>query len=479
MHRLTLLLVATLILSGCTTRYQVRGTENILDSTNYEDLIGQSEIHRARQISMEHQSIEKYNGFSLGIIEISDEGAVNPRQKKQVMDWIEQETSQGGLLIVFVHGWHHGARTCDRDLCCFRAALSELKKARAGKRGAVVGLFLGWRGESLPYSGWNVLTLWDRKRVAEHIGRTAGKEILLELEERVWNENPDLTMVSIGHSLGGALLFQAVKGRLTGNISDIELGKVRSYRVVRTEESRVDALRWHEKARRAGFGELVVLVNPAIEASEYKVFDNDLKDNNVNCSGPPCRAELVRKLLPYDKEQPFPQLQMPVLMTVASEADTAVGRIFPVARWIEALIRPRYFARPYWTGMGHYGPQMTHRLEAPKRQASPQEAVSGNCGCPKMVEGLQDIGAVEVQLTSSAGVEDIGGGLKFGLTQKRLERGWDTNSPYLVIQANEGVISEHSDIFNPSFVAFLRAYIDAYDQKYETLPPEVKRGDNK
>jgi len=475
MRRLALLLPILLTLPGCTTHYQVRGTEEILAPMNYNDLIGNSELHRARQISMEHQSIEKYSDFSLGVIEISDEGAVNPRQKEEVMDWIEQETSQGGLLVVFVHGWHHGARTCDRDLCCFRTALSELKKAGAGGKGKVVGLFLGWRGESLPYKGWNVLTLWDRKRIAEHIGRTAGKEILLELEERAWSGNPDLTMVTIGHSLGGALLFQAVKGRLTGNISDIELGKVRSYRVVRTEESRVDALLRHEKARRAGFGDLVVLVNPALEASEYKVFDNDLKDSKVSCIGPPCRAELVRQQLPYDKAQPYPPLQMPVLMTVASEADTAVGRIFPVARWIEALIRPRYFAKPYWTGMGHYAPQITHRLEAPERQTNSQDVVSGGCGCSKMVQGLTEITPVEVNLTSSAGVEDIGGGLRFGVTKRRLQRGWDSNSPYLVVQANKGIISEHSDIFNPTFVAFLRAYIHAYDQKYEALTPNDKK----
>jgi hypothetical protein len=207
------LLLITLILAGCTTRYQVRGTEDILEPMARGDLIdGSGDLLEARQISMEHQSIEKYNGFSVGIIEISDEGAVNPNQKEMVMEWIEDELQEEGLLVVFVHGWHHGARTCDQHLCCFRTVLDELKKAGAGGHGKVVGLYLSWRGESLPYEGLKVATLWGRKRVAEHIGRTTGKEILLELEHRVWEDNLKVDMVTVGHSLGGTLVFSAVKG---------------------------------------------------------------------------------------------------------------------------------------------------------------------------------------------------------------------------------------------------------------------------
>jgi len=470
------LLAMLLILSGCTTHYQVRGTQDVLGPIDPQDLVGNEEITKARQISMEHQSIEKYDNFSLGVIEISDEGAVNASQKKEVMDWIVNESKNGGLLVVFAHGWHHGARTCDRDLCCFRAALSELKKAGAGGDGKVVGLFLGWRGESLPYRGWNLFTIWDRKRVAEHIGRTAGKEILLELEDRAWTHNPNLTMVTIGHSLGGALVFQAVKGKLTGNISDIELKKVRSYRIVRTDRSRVEAFQKNEKARRAGFGDLVVLVNPAIEASEYEPFDDDLKDLRL---GSPSREDLVHEHLPYDKQESYPQSQMPILMTVASEADTAVGRIFPAARLLQAIFRPRYFSRPQWTGMGHYAKQITHRLEAPVRDSGSATPVSEECGCSKVATGLKEIPPLALQLASEDLLTDIGGGLKFGVTRDRHARGWDPNSPYLVVQASKGVIGEHSDIFNPTFVAFLRAYINAYDQKYENLQPEAKRAMDK
>lgn len=478
-----LLLLTCLLLAGCTTRYQVRGTQSILPPIQSEELVGTSDRHRAVQISLEHQSIEKYQNFSLGIIEISDDGAVNRKQRDEVINWIEGETKgKPGLLVIFAHGWHHGARTCDRDLCCFRSVLAELRKSGAGAGGPVIGLYLGWRGESLPYKGWNLATIWDRKKVAERIGRTTVKEILLEVEERVWKHNDDLVMVTVGHSLGGAMVYQAVKGRLTGNISDIELGKVRSYRVVRTEESRVEAFDRGRKARRAGFGELVVLVNPAIEASEYQIFDNDLKDDKRFDGA--SRDELVAHLQPYDKQLDYPDSQLPVLMTLASEADTAVGRIFPIARSLQAIVNPRLFGRGQRTGLGHYASQITHRLEAPPGDRPPREVVSGNCGCSKATEGLDTIPPLTLDVSSdvplSAPESVIGSDgakrqFRFGVTAARHERSWDPRSPYLVVQTDKNVINEHSDIFNPTVVAFLRAYINAYDQEYRALTQEEKR----
>jgi hypothetical protein len=477
-----LLVFTSLLLAGCTTRYQVRGTESILPPIKPAELVGTSDRNRAVQISMEHQSIEKYQDFSLGIIEISDEGGVNRKQRDEVIDWIEGETEgKPGLLVILAHGWHHGARTCDRDLCCFRSVLAELKKSGAGGGGPVIGLYLGWRGESLPYSGWNVATIWDRKRVAERIGRTTVKEILLEIEDRVWSENEDLVMVTVGHSLGGAMVYQAMKGRLTGNISDIELGKVRSFRVVRTEESRVEAFDRGQKARRAGFGELVVLVNPAIEASEYQIFDNDLKDKRFDGAS---RKELVDELKPYDKQLDYPDSQLPILITLASEADTAVGRIFPVARSIQAVVNPRLFGRRYRTGLGHYAPQITHRLEAPPGERPPREVVSNGCGCPKGTDGLDKIPPFTLDVSSNVplsapaaviGRDDQGREFRFGVTAARHERGWDPRSPYLVVETDKNVIGEHSDIFNPTVVAFLRSYINAYDLEYKRLTAEEKR----
>jgi hypothetical protein len=107
--------------------------------------------------------------------------------------------------------------------------------------------------------------------------------------------------------------------------------------------------------------------------------------------------------------------------------------------------------------MGRYAPHVIHTLSAEKRDGFERQTVSGNCGCSQVSEGLKEIQIRDLRIDSGEGVKEIGSNVKFGVTAERRQRGWDINSPYLVVEANEGVIGEHSDIFNPVFVAFLRS----------------------
>ena len=245
---------------------------------------------------------------------------------------LEAELANGGVLLVFAHGWHHGARTCDRDLCCFRTVLNTLKTARVKKYGKhlerenVVGVFIGWRGESIAVKRLNNVTIWERKDVAETIGRGAAKELLQQISE-LWEPlQESVTMVSVGHSLGGALIYQAAKETLSGDVSDIENQNLETFRVARADCRRDKAQEGKVKARRAGFGDLIILVNPALEASEYIPFDNDLLDRSKEGWN---RKQLVAAKLPYDKEHPYPANQLPVLVAVASITDSAVGADLP------------------------------------------------------------------------------------------------------------------------------------------------------
>ncbi len=104
--------------------------------------------------------------------------------------------------------------------------------------------------------------------------------------------------------------------------------------------------------------------------------------------------------------------------------------------------------------MGRYTPQVTHRLTAPARSKDEKTTVSPDCGCPKVAEGLAAMPPLDVQLNSTAGAHKIGGGLEFGLTEDRRRRGWDVNSPYIVVQTDKGVMTDHNDIFNPTLIAF-------------------------
>jgi hypothetical protein len=428
----------------------------------------------------------------VGVIEISDEGAVNPAQKQQVVDMVKRETAKGGVLIVFIHGWHHGPRTCDRDICCFRRVLDELQKRRASARGPngealfnpeekIVGVYIGWRGESIVVPPFNNLTLFGRKAVAQRNGRTVGKEILVEFDQ-LWRNNENLIMVSVGHSLGGAFLYEAMKGKLTGNIFDIEeKGRLRDYRTVRAREDREEAATENRKAKRADIGDLVVLVNPAIEAIEWQPFDNDLPDVAYQTS---TREQLVAARMPYDKNQKYTggdNQQMPVLMTVASKADAAVGKLFVLFRFAQFLFSGRWdmFFKPQeWRGMGHYNPHSTHALNhpvvPPPPGYDPAEPTSPDCDCsfkntygPKMLPGFS-LDKLDQKQTWGDYVLD--------LTPSRRQRGpWDIHAPYFVLSTNKGVISAHSDIFNSVFVGFLVSFINAYDLEETRAEAAAKR----
>ena len=77
----------------------------------------------------------------------------------------------------------------------------------------VVGVYIGWRGESIDIRGVNNLTYWDRKAVAEQVGRGGVTEFLLKLEKALRNPETELNknvFLVTGHSFGGAVVLSAL-----------------------------------------------------------------------------------------------------------------------------------------------------------------------------------------------------------------------------------------------------------------------------
>lgn len=503
MRNFTMLLCAgALLLGGCATQYQKRGTEAPVETSISLDQF-EMKSSRSHQLDMEARSIEHFSDpeFTVGIIELTDEGFINQPQYQQVMHEVRDtldnaKQGSGSLLIIFAHGWHHGCRTCDRDLACFRRVLGELKQDEEVKGGgrSVIGVYLGWRGVAL--SGkLNNVTIWDRKRVAEHIGRTGGKEVLAAFHKE-WLEhkgtNRPVTMVTVGHSLGGALVFSAVKDQLSGNVYDIVDGsKERSgtHRIVRAQGERGLAESEGSKAVRSRFGDLVVLVNPAIEAGQYWPFDHDLKDDRFKGLGD---EELIRRKLPLDKGAPYNESQLPVLVTIASTADNAV-RLFPIFRGLSAFNLLRngevFLDSAESFGMGRYPPQFTHRLRYQGTQLSDMkedmkeaEDSGVTCGCSKAWERLNHemdraylpLEDTQMQSGSPGSSSSQASGtwrFQFDLVEERKCagggkcKGWDPRSPYFVVSTDKTVIREHSDIFNPVFTGFLRKFLAAFEKE--------------
>jgi hypothetical protein len=496
-HLLAVALV--LLTTGCiTSRYQRRGVEDPLEPISLSEF-EQSPVPHDEQINLEARSIERFKdpAFKVGIIEFTEEGFVNTAQETTVIDMVRRtvdDAAHGTVLVVFAHGWHHSCRTCDDNLTCFRRVLNALAQVEAlpvGRHREVVGVYLGWRGRVFENQKLDYATIWNRKPVAEHIGRTGAKEVLFQLHE-IWishkepgNKQPVL-MISVGHSLGGTMLLSAIRGRLTGNIDDIvNPGSTSVYRIVRSFGERHSGDK--RKALRARFGDLVVLVNPAIEAARYGEFDNDLKDVRTATMNP---DELRAHRIPPDKNKPYDVNQLPIMLTISSSdlADWPNGILFPPARVLSVLNVFGNPALPRWSelaALGHYGASITHTLhfDDQKHPINAQEAPS--CGCRGDWESR--IVSKEPFFELSAPPEILGATVKggkvgtgdvsyaFKLTKgRKCEegsgcRGWDPHSPFVVISTDPTVIRDHNDIFNPVFVGFLRMYIRAIEK--ELLDP--------
>lgn len=457
MPRWVLPVLALSLLSACTPQAQVRGTEAGGRLIDLEALAASRPGDPVRE-EVARRSIERYPGFTLGVIELSDDGHVKDEiQKRQVFDMVREVAGEkGGIVLTFVHGWHHGAGVCDSNLACFRRVLQAVSQDPGRiNQGPVVGIYLGWRGDSCRVPKLQGTTFYNRKRTAHRIGENAGSRLLLDLASLVDDLNGDLdqrrspgfvTMVTAGHSFGGALVFSAVEKALVSE--------------------------WHGrdgtgplaggdgiKKDRRELGDLVLLLNPAFEARRYRRFDEDLA--LPGHYAPAC----------------------PVLVTVASEGDGAVGVAFPIGRFLWLLWHPwrwDHFGAEL-RGAGRYSPQWTHRLvyDGPAGEAKEDP---GACGCPfPSPEELRSLRAALSPVPSSAAEpcaalraideKEWQGVLPEGIRLSEVRPVWDESSPYLVMNTNANLIPGHNEIYGKSFVEFLVAYLNLYlRQKPDETP---------
>jgi len=292
-------------------------------------------------------------------------------------------------------------------------------------------VYLGWRGESIEVPYINDLTFWERKNTAQNVGLIGVTEVLLKLEEIVnvkagmETEVPqplNSRMVVIGHSFGGAVVFTALQQVLSDRFIDSRRNKTYSS----------DA---------QGFGDLVILVNPAFEAMRYATL-YDISQQN-------CRNY-------------FPS-QLPKLVILTSEHDMATKSAFPAGRFFSTLFETHSTLERHYCQdnkpipmkikegeadretIGHFKPYLTHTLKV-----------------------VPDFKTTELKkLKTVWSQQAAGGSLDFeGCRLTHLNRTHPLN-PYLNIKVDAELISDHNDIWGDEVVGFLRDLI-----AISTLPVE-------
>ena len=414
-----------------------------------------------------------HGGFDLHVLEFDDEGMPwNPAQQDRTFDVLQDQLAvHPAVIVTFVHGWKNDATVCNGNLSCFRDVLEILSKAEtlfAGPHGRprrVIGVYVGWRGGTIRLRGAKQLTFWGRKHTAHVVGDNGAVTAVIERlramvakprRARSTERSFETTsLVFVGHSFGAALLFSAVATSLNGSVG-AAIQKATGATPAQAEQAtsqraltNARPLISNRKVRVRTAGDLVILVNPAMEASR---FANLTQTRNLR----------------------FEVEQMPIFMTVASDADSAVGGFFPFGQAFATVARSAR-SRDIWfsmvKGFGLYEPYLTHRLALKPEEGIPlPESVSGTCRCTSNLGAFGDalvmrLGRLYQYLGDPSTPPPTPDKLSLAAYQEMLfsrfepVRDVDPNNPFIMASVDPAIIGGHSEIFNPRFMDFLIEYI--------------------
>ena len=402
------------------------------------------------------RSREEHEHYDLLFVEFDDQGWVqgalkqlkpaDPDHLSELGREIEaihrklSQKNQGMSLAVFVHGWHHNAEVMDHNVHSFRRLLREIAIAESIREGReremrVVGLYVGWRGESLTLPWLSELTFWERKNAAERVAQGTVRELLEWLDVlrdsgRGADGRRNVRMLTIGHSFGGLVAFEATSGTFLRNAIRF---KRNGARPADNYMSRV--------------GDLVVIVNPAFEGARYE----------------PLRAAGLRL-------RGVENNQLPVMIVATSRADWATRVAFPLARTFNTLFEshPDDQWRAAVQTVGHNRRYITHELGL---CAPGDDACRATCRPP----AVSTTGSPEDRSKDEARreYEHMSGIAREGFTHEKTDapyrrylcggldlrstaQHYPVHNPFWVVRTTRDIMKDHGDIFNRNFLNFIR-----------------------
>jgi hypothetical protein len=255
-------------------------------------------------------------------------------QLDAVLDSIDKKTPH--YVMVFVHGWRNDASIGNPNVADFRkyaAHVARFIEDRAAidvsrPKPRVTAIYIGWRGARTDESWLSqrfgilgrwvgnfaaVITLFDRKPVSETIAPSvlSGLHLLearLDIGGVVSDDKPlplnnKNKLIVFGHSLGGNLLITALRDDLVKQIGRYKSGE----HISDTDMHPV-------------LGDLVVLINPAAEASKWLDIQRAVWQRVVMNA-----AERGTESDYESSHKFFPQNQTPIIISVTAARDWPPG----------------------------------------------------------------------------------------------------------------------------------------------------------
>jgi hypothetical protein len=197
--------------------------------------------------------IVRERSYDLAVVEFDDQGRCYDRaQMDAVATRLDDWSGTDAIILAFAHGWKHDGRSDDENLEAFQRVLTDTANREAQDRGGrpVLGVFVAWRGLSF-YDRWGLsqnVTFWSRQEAARRVAVGSVRELFGRFR-RYRNHRVDAggapLLVLVGHSFGGLIVYSALAQSL-----------------IEAATSPLDEITTR-------FADLVLLVNPAMEAARY------------------------------------------------------------------------------------------------------------------------------------------------------------------------------------------------------------------
>ena len=372
-------------------------------------------------------------GYVLSHVEFDDQGWFqDPRQRQALFARLQalHREKKSMLIVAYTHGWKHNAKEGDgnlRDVRKLLAQLTSIEHATGRPSGprTVVGVYIGWRGSTIPIPIVENITFWTRKNAAERVGGRSIKQLFVELNQfrayaNGWSaseqlaESEETQLVFIGHSFGGLITYTALYSAILER--GLQLDQAGRYRTAKS------------------FGDFVLLVNPAFEGASYE---------------PIWQAALSRGC--------YPRWQRPVMAIVTSRADKATRFAFPAGRFYTFVQSAPHDGEreTVMHTVGHLERYRTHRLEMAKDAGAPHSPADATRADARAVTVLGPF-----RLTKTERPRDM------AAVPERM--------PYLVVQAGPELIADHNDFWNDDFRDFTVRFIVSQILKPQDLPALVR-----
>jgi hypothetical protein len=453
--------------------------------------------------------------YDLQYIESDDRGWFwDPNQANKALRQVEKHTADGDtLVLLFIHGWHHSADCYDDNLEAFKNVLSRLYeelqqpmystareflyKSPNPPAVKIIGIYVGWRGRSLP-GFLDYSTFWGRKSAAQRVGAGDLQEFMARLQQlyddhAAGKNKHFFGLVSIGHSFGGAVLLTATsryfESQLQGanrNSGFLAAAPTLTPASAPVAKSPVDN---HVQALR-GFGDIVVLVNPAIEAEAYE------------------RINVLSRLMIYRTDQ------TPLLITFSAKNDgprkdffepgRIAGEFFTAAAYSDDP-RERAAERKALGVYDFDGTGLTHELVPAQDHPLSVTPVkmtgdplckgqplgefdwwqwTGFAAGPTTVFAGDTIPVVDIKFDAALAERvkqfDFSADLQFAGVKLKSASPYGDNKtprpvtpyqPFMVVQVDKRIIDGHNGIFSEPFMNFLLRYIGFIEAKRYLLSP--------